>query len=92
MERVIQIESVQMRFTKRLPGLKNDENKERLQQQKLETLEMRRLRHDLIFISEVEIGLVSDACNKLIIMSDSKIPTRGHSFKLYQWYNRVDSR
>ena len=25
-------------------------------------------------------------------MSDPKIPTRDHSFKLYQRYNRVDSR
>ena len=47
------IESVQRRFTKRLPGLRNVEYKVRLEQLGLETLEMRRLRNDLIFTYKV---------------------------------------
>ena len=90
--KIIQIESVQRRFNKRLPGLKNVKYKERLDHLKLETLEMRRLRLDLIFTYMVIFGLVSGACNELFMMSDPKIPTRGHSFKPYQRYNRVDSR
>jgi hypothetical protein len=90
--KIIQIESVQRRVTERLPGLKNVKYKERLEQLKLETLEMRRLRHDLIFTHKVIFGQVSGACNELFIVSDTKIPTRGHSFELYRRYNRVDSR
>ena len=43
-----QAESVQTRFTKRLPGLKYLHYHERLQYLGLETLEMRRLRQDLV--------------------------------------------
>jgi len=92
--KIIQIESVQRRFTKRLPipGLKNVKYKERLEQLRIETLEMRRLRQDLIFSYKVIFGLVNYACNDLFTLSNSTIPTRGHAFKLYQRYSRVDSR
>ena len=92
--KIIQIESVQRRFTKRLPGLKNVKYKERLEQLglRLETLEMRRLRQDLIFSYKVLFGLVNYACNDLFTLSNFTIPTRGHAFKLYQRYSRVDSR
>ena len=63
--KIIQIESVQRRFTKRLPSL-----------------------YKILF----GFGLVSDVCNELLIISSSTIPTRGHAFKLYQWYSRVDPR
>jgi hypothetical protein len=63
----IQIESEQRRFTKRLRGLNNVKFKERLEQLKLETLEMRRLRHALIFTHKVIFGLVSGACNVCVI-------------------------
>ena len=55
-------------------------------------LKMRRLKRDLIFTYKVIFGLVSDACNELFIMSNSTQPTRGHAFKLYQRYSRIDSR
>ena len=90
--KIIQIESVQRRFTKRLPGLKNVNYKDRLEQLRLETLEMRRLRQDLIFSYKVIFGLVNNACNDLFTLSNSAIPTRGHAFKLYKRHSRVDSR
>ena len=42
------IEKVQKGFTKRLPGLKNLTYKERLAASNLDTLELRRMRTDLI--------------------------------------------
>jgi hypothetical protein len=64
----------------------------REEQLKLETLDMRRLRYDFIFTHKFIFGLVSGVRNELSTMSDSKIPTRGHSFKLHQRYSRADSR
>jgi hypothetical protein len=52
----------------------------------MESLEMRRLRHDLVIAYTIRVGLVSNACEDLFIMSISIIPTRGHSFKMYQRY------
>jgi len=47
--KLIQIESLQRRSTKRLPGLKDAIYKDRCERLQLETLEMRRLRQDLGF-------------------------------------------
>jgi len=90
--KIIIIESVQRRFTKRLPRLKHVIYKDRLQQLGLETLEMRRLRQDLVFTYKVIFGLVSNSCNELFIISNSVISTRGHDYKLFQSYSRVDTR
>ena len=48
--------SVKRRFTKRLPGLTNVEYKERLEHLEVETLEMRRFTHDMIFTYKVISG------------------------------------
>jgi len=91
--KITQIESVQRRFTKRLLGLKHVIYKDRLQRLGLEILEMRRLiRQDLVFTYKVIFGLVNNSCNELFIMSNSSISTRGHNYKLFQSYTRVDSR
>lgn len=47
------------------------------------TLEMRRLRQDMVFTYRVIPDLVSDACNELFATFNFIIPARGHSFKLY---------
>jgi len=47
--KTIQIESLQRRFTKHLPGLKDELYKDTLEWLGLETLEIRRLRQDLVF-------------------------------------------
>jgi hypothetical protein len=82
--RITQIESVQRRFTKRLPGLKNVKYQARLEQLGLASLEMRRLRQDLVFAYKIIFGLVSNACEGFFIMSNSILSTRGHSFKIYK--------
>jgi len=56
--KIIQIESVQRRFTKRLPGLKRVIYKDRLQRLGLETLEMRRLRQDLSSRTKLYLALL----------------------------------
>jgi len=53
------IEKVQRWFTKRLPGrLKNLTYKERLAATNLDTLELRRLRTDLIVCYKIVFGLI----------------------------------
>ena len=52
------IEKVQRGFTKRLPGLKNLSYKERLAATNLDTLELRRLRTDLIVCYKIVFGLI----------------------------------
>jgi len=71
--KIMQIE----RFTKRLLGLKDVLNRNRLEQIGQESLEMRRLRPDIVLTYTIIFGLVSDSCNKLLIMSNSSISTRG---------------
>ena len=86
------VESVQRRFTKRLPGLEHMRYHERLEYLGLESLEMRRLRHDLIFTYKVVFGLVNDTCSELFEISSSSFTTRGHAYKLFKRYSRIDSR
>ena len=71
--KIKQVESVQRRFTKRLPGLKHLHFHERLEYLGLETLEMRRLRQDLVFTYKVIFGLVNDSCSELFEMSNSSV-------------------
>jgi len=61
---IIQIESVQTRFTKRPPGLKDVLYNNRLERLGQESLEMRRLTQALVFTYKVMFGLVSDSCNE----------------------------
>jgi len=57
------IESVQRRFTKRLPGYDTFDYKSRLTKLGIESLEMRRLRQDLIFTYKIVFGLVDQSAN-----------------------------
>ena len=50
------LEKVQRRFTKRLPGLRNLTYCQRLARLQLKSLELRRLRFDLIFICPIAIA------------------------------------
>jgi len=59
---------VQRGFTKRLPGLKNLSYKERLAATNLDTLELRRLRTDLIVCYKIVFGLIKvDFINVLVL-------------------------
>jgi hypothetical protein len=52
------IEKVQRRFTKRLPGMNNMTYYQRLRALGLESLELRRIRIDLLFTYKIMFGLV----------------------------------
>jgi hypothetical protein len=94
--KIKQIESVQRQFTKRLSGFADFEYRERLSRLGLESLEMRRLRQDLLFTYKIVFGLVSDACSDLFTLTSSvsgSAPcTRGHCYKLFPSFKRIDAR
>jgi len=79
------IEQVQRRFTKRLRGYGNISYAERLRLLNLDTLEVRRLKFDLIFCYKIIFGLVRVNCNEFFELATSR--TRGHPFKLYKRFS-----
>ena len=92
--RINQIEAVQRKFTKRLPGLAMLSYGERLSYLGLESLEMRRLKQDLIYCYKVVFSHVN-ACDELFTLSSSvntSISTRGHIYKLFPHCSRIDAR
>jgi len=60
------IESVQRRFTKRLPGYDTLDYKNRLTKLGFETLETHRLRQDLTFTYKIVFGLVDESANDFL--------------------------
>ena len=58
MKDIIALEGVQRRFTKRLPGMKSLSYHQRLTKLDLESLELRRIRADLIFAYKLIFGLI----------------------------------
>ena len=62
------IEKVLRGFTKRLPGLKNLTYKERLAATNFDTLELRRLRADLIVCYKIVFGLIKVDFNNFLVM------------------------
>ena len=57
---IILLESVQRKFTKRLPGMQNIPYPQRLKQLGLERLDVRRLRADLMLAYKIIFGIVAD--------------------------------
>jgi len=55
------IENVQRKFTKRIPGLENLAYEERLGRLNLESLEIRRLRSDLVYYHKIFLGVTPHA-------------------------------
>jgi len=76
------IEKVQKRFTKRIPGMKNATYCQSLTKLHMESLEVRRLRLDLLHAYKVLFGSVHVSTDDLLITSDDN-SRRGHNFKLY---------
>jgi len=88
-----QIESVQRRFTKRLPGLKNYKYTERFTMLNLASLELRRLWLDLYWCYKLVFGLVdvhNDHCNLFELKLDCA--TRGHPYKLSKRHCTINVR
>jgi hypothetical protein len=77
------IESVQRRFTKHLRGLWNVPYEERLKKVKLDRLDVRRLRLDLILTFKILFGLTSLNPDQFFQLAPSTVSTRGHGYKLY---------
>ena len=90
--RIKQIESVQRRFTKRLPGYATLDYKSRLQRLGMDSLEMRRLRQDLIYTYKIVVDLVDGAANDMFTTSSNMYTTRGHMYKLFPHCSRLDMR
>jgi len=76
------LESVQRRFTKRLPGLENLTYGDRLQILGLITLEKRRLHADLAFCFKVVRGFIPCNIFDYGLVRSHNVSTRGHIFKL----------
>jgi len=86
-----QLESIQRRFTKRLPGFQTLPYDERCSLLGLDRLELRRLRTDLILCYKIIRGLVLLSPDSFFtFVCNSR--THGHSFKLFLPDSRVNCR
>jgi len=88
---IYKIESVQRSFTKRLPGLNNLPYTKRLEVLGIDSLEIRRLRYDLVFVYKILFGLVDLNFSDYFTLRTSSI-TRGHGYKLFLDYSRLNIR
>jgi len=77
------VESVQRRFTKRLPGYKSLTYSERLKRANLLSLELRRLHFDLVWCYKILFGRVDMMTENLFEWAPHS-STRGHKYKLYR--------
>ena len=75
------IERGRRRFTKRLVGLRNFSYLERLSSLNAETLELLRLKQDLVLIHKIVHNLVSIDLDEYFCFNDFS-NTRGHNLKL----------
>ena len=76
------LEKVQRRFTKRLPGLQHLTYCQRLSRLQLESLELRRLRFDLVFTYKMVFGLIDVNLSDFFkLRNDNR--NRGHQYKLF---------
>jgi hypothetical protein len=80
------VENVQRRFTKRLPGMQNLSYLARLKKLNLESLEIRRLRADLILMYKILFGLVDVAVDDFFVLNVSRNNRglRAHCYQVMQ--------
>jgi hypothetical protein len=95
--KIAQIELVQRRFTKKLPGFADIayRPKERLRILNTDSLELRRLRNDLILANKIIFNLTDDNVADHFTFANrpnSKYNTSSHRFKLLAHHNRLDLR
>lgn len=88
---ICKIERVQRRFTRCLKGMKTMSYAERLQRLKLETLELRRLKFDLILVFKVMRGLIC-LPSDIFVFADITHCLRGHNCKLKKPAARINCR
>jgi hypothetical protein len=85
------IESVQRRFTKRISGMKDLTYPQRLTKLKLETLEVRRLKTDLITMFKILHHVIDIDFNEFFTLSNVT-NLRGHRYKLSKSLNHNNAR
>jgi len=89
------VERVQRKFTKRHLthlGWRKLSYADRLARLKLESLKVRRLRHDLILTYKILFGLTGMNQSDFFTFADRTHSTRGHAYKLLNSHCRVDVR
>jgi ribonuclease P/MRP protein subunit RPP40 len=86
------LESVQRKFTKRLPGYSLVSYQDRLKQLNLESLELRRLRIDLSYTYKILFGLIDVNASDFFTLANNDHNTRGHAYKLSTHCSRLDIR
>jgi len=86
------IETVQRKFTKRLPGYSHLDYTSRLDRLKMESLELRRLHSDLIFTYKILFGLTNITASDFFSFSNPTHSTRGHAYKLLENHCRINIR
>ena len=86
------LESVQRNFTKRLPGFSSLTYQQRLDKLNLDSLELRRLRNDLILTYKILFGLADVNAEDFFTLCHNGHNTRGHIYKLSTHYSRLDAR
>ena len=88
------IESVQRKFTKGLPGYASLSDRDRLSRLGLNSLELRRLRYDLLLTYKIVIGLTDEAANNMFTLTSSlhSVIIRGHANQLNPHNCRIDIR
>jgi hypothetical protein len=90
--KIAKIERVQRRFTKKLPGFADITYKERLRILNTDSLELRRLRNDLILAYNIIFNLTDLNSADYFTFANPRYDTRGHRLKLLVHHNRVDLR
>jgi len=85
------VESMQRRFTKRLPGMSHLKYTARQTSLGLETLELRRWHLDLVLTYKILFGKLDTDCMDMFTVRSQSI-ARGHQWKLSANHCRVDAR
>jgi len=87
---IYKIERLQRRFTRRLKGMNSLSYGQRLNKLKLETLELRRLKFDLLLVFKILNGLVS--VSREVFNFSAMLNLRGHNCKLVKPISHVNCR
>jgi len=65
---------------------------ERLGKLEVDSLELRRIRFDLIYVFKLLVGMVDADVPALFVANNLDIVTHGHSLKLFVQQSRIDAR
>jgi len=88
---VKKIEFVQRRFTKRFLCCCGLQYSERLVKLEVYSLELRRIRFDLMYVYKLLFGMVYTGVSALFVADNVDTVARGHSLKLFVQQSRTDA-